>query len=365
MVVCLRNDNSTDWLHDMTTNPQEKQCPYLDNQTEVRLIRLGLLNRILLKRKLSNYYSSEKYRISCNKMLAQKFMRQLIRIDRPFDLIHNIKIGEEFFSLASLYFARERGIPFVFTPISHPNVGWKGELFSYLYSSADLLIALTKSEKSFLIFQGAAPDRTHVIGVGPLLESIAPTEDIISKLSIDGPVILFLGQKYPHKGIAQLLKAAPLVWEKHPKAHFIFAGPRTKHSEELFTNQRDARITEIGTISEADKINFLSGCDIFCMPSVGESFGMVYLEAWMFRKPVIAADTETSKCFIENGHDGLLVRQNAPSIAKAIRTLIEDTALRRELGENGYSKVTSQYTWQKIASKVESAYYSAIDAHTH
>lgn len=360
-VACLRNDNCTDWLYGFTVNPQKKQQPYFDHRTEVRVIRLGLLRRMCLKRKLAHYFSDEAYRTSCKKMLGELFVRELVKIPGSFDLVHNVMIGEEFFSLASLYYAQKHGIPFVFTPISHPD-GWCGEIFSYLYSNSDALIAMTEVEKTFLVSQGAHPEKTHVVGVGPLIRSLSPTEDIKKRLSISGPLILFLGAKHPYKGIQQMLEAAPLVWSNHPEAYFIFAGPRSDHSKKLFAEQNNPRIIELGKISDAEKVNLLSGCDIFCMPSLCESFGMVYLEAWMFRKPVLAADTETSRCFIENHHDALLVKQEASPIAKAICTLIEDDGLRRKLGENGYSKVTSRYTWQKIASKVESAYYSAIYA---
>ena len=361
MVACLRNDNSTDWLYGMTTNPQRKQRPYFDNQAEVHVIRLGLISRIRARKKLEGYYSSEERRISCNRMLAGIYAEELAKLDDSFDLVHSIKIGEEFFSLASLSFAREKNIPFVFTPISHPVIGWRGELFSHLYRHADALIALTEAEKAFLVSQGAREERVFIAGAGPILKSLSPTEDIKSRYGIEGPAVLFLGQKYPHKGVAQLLEAAPLVWARYPEAHFVFAGPRTLHSRGLFSTQRDKRIIEIGTLSDDEKPNLLAGCDVFCMPSIGESFGMVYLEAWSFRKPVIAADTEASRCLIEDGRNGLLVKQEPRSIAEAVCTLIADVDLRNTLGRNGYEKVAACYSWGKIASAVEEVYQKAVE----
>lgn len=360
MVVCLRNDNCTDWLHGMTVNPQRRRKPYFDSGAEVRVIRLGTIRRSALKRKLADYNSSEEYRISCKRTLANLFEKELAKIGSSFDVVHNVMIGEEFFSLASLNYASKKGIPFVFTPFSHPD-GWRGELFSHIYSNADAIFAMTKAEKSFLISQGGRRDRIHIIGAAPLLANTAPSEDIKKKLSIDGPMLLFLGQKYHYKGMKQMLEAAPLVWEKHPAVHFVFAGPATGHSEKLFEGEHDDRIIETGPVIGMEKVNFLASCDIFCMPSVCESFGMVYLEAWAFRKPVIAADTETSRCFIENGRDGLLVQQEASSIAQTICRLIADAGLRDKLGNNGCSKMSTHYTWPKIAARVESIYRSVIN----
>lgn len=362
MVACLRNDFYRDeWLYGWTIEPQEKQRPYFDGKTEVRVLRLGFFKRMSLRKKLVNYYSDEAHRTSCKQVLADLFMRELVKINRSFDIVHNIMIGEEFFSLASLYYARKNRIPFVFTTVSHPD-GWRSELFSYLYKNADALIAMTEAEKAFLVSQGAHADRISVTGVGPIINNFTPGENIRRKLSIDGPIVLFLGQKIHYKGIEQMLEAAEIVWARHPKTNFIFAGPPTDYSRKLFADQHDPRIIEPGIISDEEKTSFLSGCDIFCMPSVCESFGGVYLEAWSFRKPVIAADTEVSRCFIEDGRDGLLVKQEATSIAAAICSLLGDAALRKRLGEKGFDEVTSRHSWTAIVSKVASAYQRAIAA---
>ena len=361
MVTCLRNDNCSDWLYAMTTKPQKKQRPYYDQNVEVRLIRLSFFDRIRLKNKLTGFYSDESHRILCNKMIANMYLKVLREINESFDLVHNVKIGEEFFTLASFLYAREKGIPFIFTPICHPTQRWDGEIYCHLYSNSDGIIALTEAEKSFLVAHGARPERVFIAGTGPLLKSLSPTRDIKADFRIAGPIVLFLAQKYRHKGVAQLLEAAPLVWDRHPDVHFIFAGPRTPRSKELFRGVRDSRIIELGTVSEDDKINLLGGCDIFCLPSTGESFGIVYLEAWSLRKPVIAVETEISKCVINHGNDGLLVNQEASSIADAICTLVEDTAMRNTLGENGYAKVVSRFSWERVSSIIEDAYRYARD----
>lgn len=360
MVACLRNDSYRDeWLYGWTTRPPAKQKPYFDDKVEIRVIRLGLLRRVALRRKLTGYYSDPQHQTDCKKQLAGLFMKELMKINGSFDIVHNVLVGDEFFSLASLYLARKNRIPFVFTPVSHPD-GWRGEIFSHIYRNADALIAMTEAEKDFIVSQGARDDNVFVAGAGPLITGCVPEGSIKDRLSIHGQAVLFMGQKIHYKGIGQTIEAAHLVWKKHPETVFIFAGPRTEHSKKLFTGRLDKRIIELGTVSEDEKVSLISGCDIFCMPSVCESFGMVYLEAWSFRKPVIAADTATGRCVIEDGHDGLLVKQDPSSIAGAVCKLIENTTLRMRLGENGYAKVTSLYSWPMVAAEVEAAYRHAV-----
>lgn len=360
-VACLRNDNRSDWIPGMVVDPPPRRRPYHDRDTEVRLLRLGFFRRLPLRKQLRNYYADKARRASCGKLLAELFLPQLRKIKGRFDLVHNVKVGPEFLSLASLRFARERGVPFVFTPISHPS-GWEGEVFSLLYREADALIAMTESERTFLISHGGRPERIHVVGVGPLIKSHEPTADSREALSIQGPLVLFLGQKYDYKGVAEMVEAAPLVWTSHPDTHFVFAGPRTEHSRALFSAVRDRRIVDLDTVTDDEKVNLLSACDILCMPSRFESFGIVYLEAWTFRKPVIAADTDTSRCVVEDGRDGLLVQPEPAEIAAAIAALLNDNTLRRAMGERGYRKVARAYSWPAIAAKVEQAYAQALGA---
>lgn len=364
MVACLRNDNyCREWLDGFTVHPQKRQRPYRDGPVEIRVVRLPFLARLGLERRLAGFYASQARRISCNRMLARLFSRELRKLKAPCDLVHNTFVGEEFFSLASLDYARERGVPFVLTPLSHPD-GWKGEIFSHLYCSADALIAMTEAEKEFLVSQGAPAERIHVTGLGQTLRHTEPGEDVRHTLGIDGPLVLFLGQKHYWKGCAQMCEAADLVWRRHPRTHFVFAGPPTPHSETLFASRRDGRITELGIVSEERKSALLAACDVFCMPSTYESFGIVYLEAWWFRKPVIAADTPTSRCIFTHGRDGLLVAQDPAAIAGALDLLLGDAALRHTLGEHGHEKLASRYSWPTIAAGVDTAYRLAVEG-TH
>ena len=324
----------------------------------MRLLRLGIFSRLRRRKRLEHFYADQVRRTSCGKELAELFLPQLRKIEGALDLVHNVKVGPEFLSLASLRFARERKVPFVFTPISHPG-GWEGEIFSLLYREADALIAMTEFERAFLISQGGRPERIHVVGVGPLLESLEPTADARRALSIRGPLVLFLGQKYPYKGVAEMVEAAPLVWASHPDAHFVFAGPRTEQSRALFSAVGDARIIDIDTVSNEEKTNLLAACDILCMPSRCESFGIVYLEAWSFRKPVIAADTDASRCVVEDRPDGPARRAGAGVSPPPSIPFSATKALRHALGEHGHRKAATTYSWPVIASKVEQAYAQA------
>jgi glycosyltransferase involved in cell wall biosynthesis len=105
------------------------------------------------------------------------------------------------------------------------------------------------------------------------------------------------------------------------------------------------------------KCDLLAATDVFAMPSRVDSFGIVYLEAWAYEKPVIGAKAGGVPEIIEDGRDGLLVRfGDVNGLAKAIEHLFIHTNLAREMGKRGRRKVERYYTWEKVYRQVRGVY---------
>ena len=94
-----------------------------------------------------------------------------------------------------------------------------------------------------------------------------------------------------------------------------------------------------------------------------QSFGGVYAEAWALGIPVIAADTPATRELIAPGQDGLLVSQDARSIADAITLLLDDQFLAAKMGQRGREKVHEQFRWPIVAQRVAAAYQSLTSLH--
>jgi glycosyltransferase involved in cell wall biosynthesis len=274
------------------------------------------------------------------------------------DLIHNCRIGREGLSYASLRVARQRDIPFVFTPVHHPRWGgWWHRYYHWLYRQADAVIALTEAERQLLIGLGVDERRLFVTGMGPVLAETADGAHFRAQHGLgEEPVVLCLGQKYAYKGLGAVLKAAPLVWARFPETRFLFIGPRTPYSRRLFAGVRDARIVELDAVGLQDKTDALAACDVFCLPSTQESFGGVFTEAWSLGKPVIGGDIPAVRTVIEEGQDGLLAPQQPGAIAAHILELLAHPTLRIEMGQRGQRKVNARYTWPRLAEQTEAVY---------
>jgi glycosyltransferase involved in cell wall biosynthesis len=100
------------------------------------------------------------------------------------------------------------------------------------------------------------------------------------------------------------------------------------------------------------------------MPSLHETFGIGYLEAWLHERPVVGGDIPPLREVIADGIDGFCVRQRAEDVAGAIRKLLDDPALRSTMGRAGSAKLWEKWDWDRVIDRVEEAYARAL-AHTH
>jgi glycosyltransferase involved in cell wall biosynthesis len=92
-----------------------------------------------------------------------------------------------------------------------------------------------------------------------------------------------------------------------------------------------------------------------------DSFGLVFLEAWAYRKPVIGAAAGGIPEVISEGSDGFLVPfGDVKRLAHHIATLLDDKALAQRMGEEGYRKVRRFYTWNVIFPRLEGIYLRLV-----
>lgn len=342
-----------------------KQAEYHDGTVLVRRLGpQGVLQPVV--RTLANFYGTARpvnpvFAFLLNRSLLGP-LEDLFTEFRP-DIVHAVHIGLVYSSETAYAAARQHNIPFVWTPVPHTaGGGWSGKRFRRLYRVSDGLIAMTGSEKQWLIEQGAASERVHVIPAGMTEPPASDPEWFRHKYELkDAPIVLFLGQKLPYKGYTQLAQAAPIVWNVYPETRFVFIGPRNPQSKAFFTTLADSRILELGSVDEAEKNSALAAADIFCMPSTQESLGIVYLEAWNFRKPVIGARIDALEDVIDSGIDGFLVEQQPTAIARALTQLLGDPSIRKKMGEAGYAKVRQQYNWDRLTQELLDVYISLVE----
>ncbi|MCC7359372.1 MAG: glycosyltransferase family 4 protein [Anaerolineales bacterium] len=358
-VVTQWDEQRTDWLRGTTLDAPRQAQAYVVDGVPVQRLTLTPEARRRLRPWVWSYFALQGPAL---RRIAAELQAVMAPHAAAADLIHNCRIGREGLSYASYQLARARGVPFVLTPVHHPRWGgWRHRYYHRLYRQADAVIALTEAERDTLVSLGVAPQRVQVTGIGPVLADAADGDRLRREHGWGAdPVVLFLGQKYAYKGLAALLAAAPIVWQRRPETRFVFVGPRTPYSRRLFARVNDARVVEWDRVDVQTKTDALAACTLLCVPSTQESFGGVYTEAWSLGKPVIAADIPAVRQVVSDGVDGLLVQAGAGDLADKLGELLAHPERAAALGAAGRRKVAERYTWERLAALTEAAYARAL-----
>ena len=170
----------------------------------------------------------------------------------------------------------------------------------------------------------------------------------------DAPTIFFLGRHEPRKGLDVLLAAMGDL----PADVRLWVGGDGPQTEELVARHgHDRRIEWLGRISDAERAARMRGCTVYCSPSVrGESFGMVLLEAMASGCALVASDLDGHRNVATDGVDALLAPVgDAAALAKALRRVMDDEALRAELVAGGLRRA-DQLSMARLAGRYVEIY---------
>ena len=261
---------------------------------------------------------------------------------------------------------KKKKCPLVIIPCIHTEdrASYHNKLFYKILKDSDAIIALTSLERDFLIEAGVDPNKIFVSGVGVEENSPGVEVDIRKKYGIkEKNIILFVGQHGVHKGIKSLIKAMDFVWEEKKDTGLIIAGSPTAYSKNIiklinkYNQEKRKKIYMIDSFSEDEKNAIYRSADVFVSVSKYESFGIVFLEAWLNKIPVISCRSGASSTLVSNFGDGLHVEYDNPvELGIAILELLNDKATRKKIGEAGYRKVKKNYTWPHIVDEIEKVY---------
>jgi D-inositol-3-phosphate glycosyltransferase len=240
-------------------------------------------------------------------------------------------------------------------------------------NASTLYLANTLYEKRRLEKVGVTGEKIFVLGSGVDMQpftSVNPesVKQYKEELGIpeDGLLIGYAGRIEPTKNVITLIKAFEKIAAQFPGVYLLVAGSDSGYVAELkdycsgLTAEISARIRFQPNFPIEKKALVFNAIDILVLPSHNESFGLVFLEAWSCKKPVIGASIGAVRDVINDGTDGLLMEvNNESSLAKKLAELIGNETLRATMGENGFAKVKENYTWDIITSRLRQCYIDA------
>lgn len=170
--------------------------------------------------------------------------------------------------------------------------------------------------------------------------------------------ILFVGRLDLPKSPLTLLHAAQIIIKKYPKVHFTLVGDGEKYDEcktYIDTENLWGYITLAGW--QSNVTSYYQTHDVFVLPSIYESFGLVFLEAGFYKLPSVATNVEGIPEVVVNNQTGLLCNPCEPqALAEKILYLIEHPDVRQQLGENAHQWVTNHFSKQSMVESYKNVY---------
>ena len=188
-------------------------------------------------------------------------------------------------------------------------------------------------------------------------------------------MVLFVGRQEPRKGIDLLLQAIPGLAERFPHLRFMLAGAErpppggdVTYTEAFRRQYADAawldRVEFRGFVSDDERDALYRECDIFVAPSRFESFGLVYLEAMRFGKPVVACRAGAVVEVIEDGITGRLVAPEDPAqLVAAVADLVASPAKRAAIGTAARESFLRRFTLSHMTAGHEKAFFALYEHH--
>ena len=203
-------------------------------------------------------------------------------------------------------------------------------------------------------------DQAKIIIVNPGVDTQVESQklkvkSLVEKYNLKNKkVLLQVGRLVERKGVDKVLEVLPDVLREVPELIYVIVG----------TGQCPVHtdIKNIILISDADdeELNaWYELCDIFIMPSRNikgdfEGFGIVYLEANLHGKPVIAGDSGGVRDAVVNNVNGLLVNpESTTEIKNAIIKLCKDEGLANKLGQQGKERAIKDFNWEKQIASIK------------
>jgi glycosyltransferase involved in cell wall biosynthesis len=301
-------------------------------------------------------------------------LEHVIKRER-FDLVHAANAPLDSLIRAAFESARHQQAAFVITPFVHLGEPENPQVRKYYtmrhqlewMKQADAVFTMTTIERDYLAERGVPEQKTHVVGAG-----VEPSElmggdgqRFRGKHNIQGPLVFFQNTAAFDKGTHHLVQAMQTLWRENFEATLVIAGPVMSHFQRYYDElptEDKMRIRFLGFISPEEKRDLFAAGEVFVMPSRTDSFGIVYLEAWICGVPVIGARAGGVPAVISEGQDGLLINYgDVPDLADKIKYLLTNQKEAARMAEAGRQKVLENYTWEKVFGKIYRVYRDVLE----
>ncbi len=233
------------------------------------------------------------------------------------------------------------------------------ESFAYLSIMRDMFRRVhgflfnTEPEKQLAVRLYGTGQDGAIVGLG-LDDVTADPGAFARRHRLSAPYVLYAGRREPLKGtplLCEYLDVFRLRTGRDVRLVCTGSGPI-----EAPASMQNA-ILDVGFVSEQEKIEAMAGAVCFIHPSVNESLGIVLLESWLTRTPALVhGKSEVLRDQCRRSGGGLWFSYY-PEFEECLLRLMDDSGLRRRMGESGRQFVRSTCSWEAVESRL----FAALD----
>ncbi len=237
----------------------------------------------------------------------------------------------------------------------------------FVMSKADYATTVSDTMRENIISQAKInPKKIHRIYNFVDTKTFSPKREKMfkHKMKIQGPTVLFVGKLIPNKGVEYLIRSAAIAKREINNVTYLIAGPasfeysgKNKWKELVKELDLDKNVVFTGALKDEELPLAYSSSDVFCFPTLRESFGMVIIEAMASGLPVITTDIPVTREVA--GNAAIFVEpKNAHKIAEKVVNLLKNTKKLKTMSRN--SILRSRYFDKKIIIEDYRKFYSKI-----
>lgn len=241
---------------------------------------------------------------------------------------------------------------------------WYYNLARYVLNEADQVITVSKSNEQKLLLLGLSPKKIHVISNGYDDTLFKPMSSIAARrtlnLPLDKKILLSVGNLVNIKGHTYLLEAMNHVVKKRKDVILCVIGTGPLYDSLRKKTKRlnlGGHVFFFGGRKHEEIPLWMNACDIFVLPSLMESFGVVSLESMACGKPVIGTDVGGIPEVIARKDLGILVKPSDPkSLCDGIFCALDRVWMADVLID--YVK---KFAWKNIVGDILKVYSCALE----
>lgn len=285
--------------------------------------------------------------------------------DSKFDVLHLNSSNTLFATVATLFLTKKPYIIFTHHGLSYLDPNSKKSLqkiffkliFRALLPIVDKNIFVTESNYKNAVLSGLIKDGV-VIKNGTLIisqktkeESITFFEKKISKSLKDSMIIGSIGRLAYPKNYELLIEIAPEILKNAPNTKFILIGDgpeKEKYLDLIQKNHLEDSFFILGSIKNASL--YLTGFDVFVLPSIYEGMSLTLIEAMRTGLPIIASAVEGNLETLFDDKNQLFDIQDKMELIEKLTDLVNNSSLRKQYGEKN-KKSSENYMIENVAKK--------------